>query len=138
MKGKIPRGVPRVLPFVGHRNDVAIEQMPPVLVASCLPGAAGNGGTVFAAQPFRHDVVIELFGPAKTRMCLSEYTFFVRAEIVTGQRVRPGIGLSDSAFEDPIELAIERRSGEFLPIDEWAAVIRSRNRTVSPAGIVRQ
>ena len=34
VKRQIPRRVPRVLPFVGHRDDVAIEQVRPVVIAA--------------------------------------------------------------------------------------------------------
>ena len=63
MEGQIPRGVPRVLPLVGHRDDVEVGQMIPVLVAS--PAAAGRWRVCagIALEPLLDVVVVELFRP---------------------------------------------------------------------------
>ena len=63
VEGEVPRRVPRVLPRVGHRDDVAVVEVPPAGVA---PGEAGGrrGGTGrVAVQPLLHVVVVELLRP---------------------------------------------------------------------------
>ena len=52
MKGEIPRGVPRVLPFVRHRDDVGVVQMPPLVIAPSLCALPAGGG--WPGSPFSH------------------------------------------------------------------------------------
>ena len=63
VKRQIPRGIPRILPFVGHGNNVVVVKMRPVLVAA-VPSAVRRLRTRrIAFEPRAHVVVIKLFGP---------------------------------------------------------------------------
>ena len=58
VKRQVPRRVPRILPLVRHRDDVAIEQVRPVVVAAglrALPAAAAAPGRRRASPSRRSD-----------------------------------------------------------------------------------
>src|SRR5215472_52795 len=63
VEGKIPGGVPGILPLVGHGNDVVVVKMRPILVAAVptLIGRLRPGG--IALQPGMDVIVIKLLGP---------------------------------------------------------------------------
>ena len=49
VKGQVPGGVPGIFPLVGHGDDVAVEQVPPV--AGCGPHRRLGGGGGWAGSP---------------------------------------------------------------------------------------
>ena len=63
MKAQVPRGEPGELPFVGHRDHVAREEMPPFMVAglATIGGRRRLGRVAF--EPVRHHVVVVLLRP---------------------------------------------------------------------------
>ena len=65
---EVPGGVPRVLPLVGHRDDVAVEQVRPVAVAARRARLGGGGGWPGSpsSQSF-DDVVVELLASRAAR-----------------------------------------------------------------------
>ena len=63
VKGRVPGGVPGILPLVGHGDHVAIEQVAPVRVAP-LPAACGRRRLAgIAFEPVLDHVVVELLRP---------------------------------------------------------------------------
>ena len=79
MKRQIPRCIPRVLPFVRHRNDVGIVEVLPVPVAAVF--ARGRWGRLVrvTVQPHVNVVVIKLFAPqqAGQRLAVDERIAFL-------------------------------------------------------------
>ena len=63
VEGQVPRGVPRVLPFVWHRHDPFVMQMIPIGVAPVLALGRGRGLRGIAFQPLLDDVMIKLLAP---------------------------------------------------------------------------
>ena len=59
VEGAVPSGVPRVFPLVGHGDEVAVKEMPPVQVAFL----SARCGAAFVFFPVGYEVVIELFAP---------------------------------------------------------------------------
>src|SRR5258707_13291375 len=61
MKRQIPCGVPRILPFVRHGNNVVVVKMSPILVAAvpALVRRLGAGGIAF--KPNAPALMIKLF-----------------------------------------------------------------------------
>ena len=63
MKRQVPRGVPRVFPFVGHREDVTIEHVGPIRVAARLARLRRRRNVGIAREPVLHDIMVKLFVP---------------------------------------------------------------------------
>ena len=74
VKRQVPRGEPRIFPFVRHGNHVGVVQMLPVVVAAVLAFRRRRRLGRIALQPFRHVVVIKLFAPdhARERLALHQ------------------------------------------------------------------
>ena len=60
---EVPGRVPRVLPLVGHRDDVAVVQVLPVAVAAVLAACGRRRLVGIAVEPVLDDVVVELLAP---------------------------------------------------------------------------
>ena len=60
---EVPRGVPRELPRVGHREDVGVEDVAPVAVAAGLAGGGRGRLERVAVEPAPDVVLVELLGP---------------------------------------------------------------------------
>ena len=52
VEGEVPGGVPRVLPLVGHRDDVVVDHVEPVRVAGIRGIRRGSGLELVLLQPF--------------------------------------------------------------------------------------
>jgi len=63
VKGQIPGGIPGILPFIRHRDDVSVVQMLPVFVAAVLACGVWCRLVGVAVQPLRDIVIIKLFAP---------------------------------------------------------------------------
>ena len=65
VEGEVPRGEPRVLPLVGHRDDVGEGEVPPARCCGRRAGAArsGAGAGGVAVEPLGDVVAVELLGP---------------------------------------------------------------------------
>ena len=87
VEGQVPGGVPRVLPLVGHRDDVAIVKVGPVCVAA--RGSAGGRRRLLriALKPIPHNVMVELLAPKQARVGLARDARFVFAEAL-GEALR--------------------------------------------------
>ncbi len=71
VKGGIPCSVPRVFPFIGHRNDVAVVQVRPVAVSHLFAVRWLRRHVGVALQPVVNTVVVELLGPHQAAVRLS-------------------------------------------------------------------
>ena len=104
VKRQVPRGIPRIFPFVRHGNDVRVVEMFPVRVAAVLAfGRRRRLGRV-AAQPFRHVVVIKLLAPnhAGERLALDQARIGVGdAFLQFGVKF---VGFADALGENGIEI----------------------------------
>ena len=63
MKSQIPGRKPGVLPLVGHRDDIAVKEMGPLVVPALLPGWGRRWLVGIAFEPIFDDIMIELLGP---------------------------------------------------------------------------
>ena len=77
MKTQVPRGKPRELPLIGHRNDIAGEEMGPFMVASCAALVRGRRFIGISLEPVRDNVVVVLFRPEHAGKGLPRYELFV-------------------------------------------------------------
>src|SRR5712672_3964319 len=63
MKRQIPRRIPRILPFVRHRNNVVVVQVRPIMVSPLQSLLRRRRSRRIAVQPGAHVIVIELLVP---------------------------------------------------------------------------
>ena len=87
VEGEIPRGVPGVLPFIRHRNHVAVVKVFPVRVARFLVPRRGRRHRGIAAAPLLHHVVVELLRPEQPGVGLPHH----EALIVVNVRRKFGV-----------------------------------------------
>src|SRR5438067_10971897 len=82
MKSKVPRGVPGILPLVGHGDNVGVVEMLPLTIAAKLSPRGWSGGVRIASEPLLHDVVVELLRPEHSSEPLAHDVLRVCGEIV--------------------------------------------------------
>src|SRR6266700_724443 len=106
VEGQVPRGVPGVLPGVGHEDDIVVAQMPPAPVAAAL-GRWQRAGRV-ATQPFIHIVGVELLAPEQAGQRLSLHSQRI---LCLGRTHRPVklVGLLNARGED-LSCVVKRRT----------------------------
>ena len=83
VEGEVPRGVPRVLPLVRHRDDVEVVEVPPFAVAPAL-AALGRWVDRVAFEPLFDVVVVKLLGPQHSGECLALHAALLFGEGVSG------------------------------------------------------
>ncbi|HEX6478176.1 MAG TPA: hypothetical protein VF043_04975 [Ktedonobacteraceae bacterium] len=104
VEGQVPRGVPGVLPGVGHEDEVVVREVPPAPVAAALGWWRRAGGV--ATQPFIHIVGVELLAPEQAGQRLPLH----RPRIVRLGRTHLPVklvGFPDARAED-LGCAVER------------------------------
>ena len=79
MKGKIPGRVPRILPLVRHRDDVAVIHVVPMIVAWGAVLRLERIGTALG-EPLVDIIVVELLGPQHARKRLPHHIGLVRIQ----------------------------------------------------------
>ena len=63
VKRQVPGRVPRILPFIRHRDDIGVVDMFPIVVATIPSFGWRRGRFGIAIQPLLDNVVIVLLGP---------------------------------------------------------------------------
>ena len=87
VEGEIPGAVVGILPGIGHREDVAVEEMHPVRIARGMTSGGRGFGSV-TAGPLALDEIIELLAPEQTRIGLACHKLLLRVEGgINGRRV---------------------------------------------------
>ena len=100
VEGEVPGREPRVLPRVGHRDDVARLDVPPGAVATGQPlRRRGRAGRV-AGQPAGHVVVVELLAPDHPGHGLAQDGGLVRRAPGRRQVGEEGVGLRGTGRHD--------------------------------------
>src|SRR5262249_27093772 len=95
--------VPRVLPFVGHRDDVPVVELAPILVAAREALRRRAWLLRIAREPIFHDVVIELLAPEKTCVRLTRDAALRLADGRRNTRCIEFIAFADALGEDVLE-----------------------------------
>src|SRR5579864_3021220 len=96
MEGQIPGGVPRVLPFVGHRNDIRVMEMSPAAVPAVPALRRGFRPGRIAAQPAPDLVVVELLAPEHAGESLPLDSTRVLSEVTLCDGVVEFVSLPDA------------------------------------------
>ena len=79
---QIPRRVPRVFPLVGHRDDVGVVQLHPVVSFVPLPLARRRRAGGVAVEPVADDVVVELLRPEQARKRLAHHALAFDRQVI--------------------------------------------------------
>ena len=64
---------PRIFPFIRHWYNVHVEEMHPLKVTSLEAGGWRFGLVTISLEPFLNHVVVKLFTPQQTSICLSRH-----------------------------------------------------------------
>ena len=64
---------PRIFPFIRHWYNVHVEKMHPLKVTSLEAGGWRFGLVTISLEPFLNHVVVKLFTPQQTSICLSRH-----------------------------------------------------------------
>ncbi len=116
VKGQVPGGVPGILPLVGHRDHVAIEQVPPIAVASFLSRRTGRHAVGIAVEPGVDGVVIELFRPQQSCVGLPHDLASVVRQGCGNPLGVELVGLANPLLEAAIERIVKGRLGETFSV----------------------
>src|ERR1700689_939794 len=108
MKRQIPRGVPRVFPFIRHGNDVGIVKMRPVMVAASVARGIGFRLGGIACEPAAAIVVVALLAPQQA----GERLALPAASVLTLLRIDASRVKVVRFFDALIKNLLESRSEE--------------------------
>ena len=100
MECQVPRGVPGVLPGIGHRDDVIGVEMQPFVVSPELVRIWRWWSGRVAIQPHIHVIVVELLAPQKSSKCLPLHRACALREIFRAARHIKTIGFRFPCLED--------------------------------------
>ena len=110
MKGKVPRRIPGIFPFVGHRDDIVVVQVEPFLVAPLMAVCGRRGERRVAVEPPGDVVIVELLGPEHSGESLALHGSCLGVRHIELKVAVELIGFSYSPAEDLLE-PIERTAG---------------------------
>ena len=105
VKCQIPCSIPRVFPFIGHRNDVGVVEMLPLGVATVLAFVGRWESTGIALDPLADVVIKKLLRPNHAGERLPLNVARVGIGNVLLQLAIEFIGLAQSCGEDGVEIS---------------------------------
>ena len=105
MKSQIPGRVPRILPFVRHRDHIGIEHVEPLGIAHVMAGRLEQRMALVLSQPLLQVEIVELLAPEQSSQRLPVHPAFVFVQRVGRNPVVEFVGVGDAAFERFVEAA---------------------------------
>src|SRR6202035_523337 len=105
MEGKIPRGVPRIFPFVGHRDDVVVVEMAPDRVAAGFSRYRRRHR--IAIEPACDVVVIKLLTPYHPRERLPHHRRLIVTHVARSKRCIILLSFAATIGMDSLEACAE-------------------------------
>src|SRR6266404_91794 len=108
MKSEVPCRVPRILPLIGHGDDVGVIEVSPIFVAPVAPLGWRLRLSRIAVDPFVLDIVVVLLRPEHARERLAHHALGVGAEIAWYHFAIELVGFAQTGCEHAIELWTER------------------------------
>ncbi len=103
VKREIPRRVPGVLPLVGHREDLTVEEVGPLGVLAASPLWGRRGALRVAAEPALDVEAVELLRPEEPSGALTKDARLVFVETFRHHRGPERVGFAFARFEGGIE-----------------------------------
>ncbi len=132
VESEIPGRVPGVFPLVGHREDFAIVEMPPLVIPARPALARRRGLSDVSAEPSLDVVPVVLLAPEQPRDGLAEDPALVGSERCGGDRPVEFVGFGDPRREDGLVV------GEGPDRRARSSYSRRRTVTLSPGATVRE
>ena len=108
MKCQVPRGVPGILPLVGHGNHIGVVEVCPILVAAVPPLSRRRWTSRIAFEPLALYVVIELLRPQQPSDALPHHVLRVFRKVFGDDPIVELVRLQLARHEHTIEFAVER------------------------------
>ena len=103
VEGQVPRGVPGVLPRVGHRDHVSVVEVAPPTVAAVPACQRRRRAGGIAVEPLLHVVVVELLAPHEPGDRLAQHTGLVGRRAGRGEGGEVGVRLRLARGDDLVE-----------------------------------
>ena len=108
---QVPCGVPGILPLVGHRNDVGVIEVGPLVVAPVDPLGRRRRRPGIALEPVADHIVIELLRPQHAGERLPHHVAGVRRQVGRNHGRVELVGFANPFGEDVVEAGAERLLG---------------------------
>src|SRR4051794_38632633 len=113
MKCQIPRRIPRVLPLVGHRDDVLVKYVEPFGIPRIPSTRSGHRVSVMFGKPPVQIEMIELLGPEHSSQRLPVHAALILVQRLRSNAVVELIRIEESGRKRLVEIGerIGRRLG---------------------------
>ena len=125
---QVPRGIPRVFPFVGHGNNVGVVDMLPLMVATVLAFAGRRELAGVAFDPLADVVIKKLFRPNHSGESLPLDITRIGISVVRLELRVKFIGLAQTCGEDAVEIGERLRARGFTQAQSNTRRTACRNR----------
>ncbi len=125
MECQVPGGIPRVFPFVRHRNHVCIQHVKPFCVAHVLLGGFEQRVAVVFNQPLFQIEIVKLLAPQHPRQRLAVHPALIFTERGRGDQIVEIVGVFNTLFKYRIEV--------FEGLLDWGSREPQADRLASPA-----
>jgi hypothetical protein len=107
VESQIPSGVPGVLPFVGHRNNIGVVKVTPFMIAPVQSFLRRVGAGRVAFEPAIYVVVIKLLTPQKAADGLAHDLLALRRGRCQVECFEEFVGFFFSFGENLVKFAID-------------------------------
>src|SRR5215472_4429394 len=104
MERQVPCRIPGVLPFVGHRDDVAVQHVEPFAISNPPRAVSQQWMGLMLLQPSVDVKIVILLGPQHARDGLPMHALFILAKILRSYAFIELVCVSKSAGKDLIEI----------------------------------
>src|SRR4051794_18927818 len=109
MEGKIPGGIPGILPLIRHGNYILVKKLHPLAITALLTFLRRKRDSI-AIQPSLNHVMIELLAPEQSGKGLALY----RARTLVEMEGEPGVklvGLANPVLKNAGPLLAGKKAG---------------------------
>ena len=111
VEGEVPGGIPRVLPLVGHGDDIAVEHVEPLSVSRVPPPRPHERVGIVLLEPGVHVEQVVLLGPEHPREGLPVDPSLVLAQRGGGDPLVELVGVGEARGNYRVEALPERGGG---------------------------
>ena len=103
MKSQVPRCIPGIFPFVGHRNDVSVQHVEPLGIANVLLIRSGQRMTFMFLGPTVEVEIVVLLAPQHPGQSLAVHAAFILTQRMRGDSVVEFVGIGQASSKYLVE-----------------------------------